>query len=105
MQVKMAPIYFSMQITLTLHAESVSPERGLHPGPPALRVHVGGVPEYYERHMPGLRGCLRGLRIGDKLLNLEGASGRHDHGELAQCPVYDCSVNMLGPLQASPPAV
>ncbi|ELT91728.1 hypothetical protein CAPTEDRAFT_224303 [Capitella teleta] len=67
------------------HAESVSPERGLYPDPPALQIFVGSVPDYYDRHIPGLQGCLRGLRIDDKLLNLEGATGRQDHGISAGC--------------------
>ena len=69
-----------MFVCVCVCTETVVPERGVYPGTPGLRVLVGGVPDYYTQHIPGLQGCIRGLRVGQQLLGLAGAAGQGENG-------------------------
>ncbi len=41
------------------------PRRLANPGAPGFTVYVGGLPRDSISDLPGLVGCVRGLRVGD----------------------------------------
>ncbi|XP_067139514.1 axotactin-like isoform X3 [Centruroides vittatus] len=55
-----------------INLEKVKPIRGTFSTIPHYEIFIGGVNEGIISHIPGLIGCLQGMKIGDELYDLKG---------------------------------
>ncbi len=68
MGVRKAPPFALFFLQLNVFAETVLPRRLVSAGDPGFTVFVGGLPRGALSDVPGLIGCVRGIRVGDQAL-------------------------------------